>query len=145
MNNYEKPIVVETEELAEGIYAASGNGGDCYFVTPRITQRPETGRENYCVQVDATHAAADRHHSTAQKLTLYFNQPVTFDWCSDSNATLAGGDGTANLSISYNYHNNENDHIGLGDVYVKSADGLSVNGAKLECNYTCAQHDGLNN
>lgn len=26
MNNYEKPIVVKNEEIAEGVYAASGNG-----------------------------------------------------------------------------------------------------------------------
>ena len=143
MNNYEKPIVVETEELAEGIYAASGAGGgaDCYTVTAYIHQTPETGRENYCIQANATHAAANGHHSTEQVLTLYFNQPVTYDWCSSANATCSGGDGTAELRITYNYHNNAYENIGLGDIYVKSADGLAVNGARLECNYVCAQHD----
>lgn len=144
MNNYEKPIVVETEELAEGIYAASGGtggGGACYTVTAYIHQTPENGRENYCIQANATHAAANGHHSTAQVLTLYFNQAVTYDWCSSANASLGGGDGTAALSINYNYHNNANEYIGLGDIYVKSADGLAVTGAKLECNYVCPQHD----
>ncbi|MCH5342950.1 MAG: hypothetical protein J1E64_02845 [Acetatifactor sp.] len=146
MKNYEKPIVLMNDEVSEGVYAASGAGagGDCYTVTAYIHQKPETGREDYRIQVDATHAAKDLHHSTEQVLTLYFNQPVTFSFCSDSNATLSGGNGTSALDITYNYHNNANDHIGLGDVVVTSADGLAVTGAVLKCNYTCEQHSGLN-
>lgn len=143
MNNYEKPIVVETEELAEGIYAASGgNGENCYYVETNIHQKPETGRGDYRIQVTARHAAANGHHSTAQVLTLYFNQPVTYK---SSNGSLSSGDGTSSINIAYGYHNNGNDNIGLGDVVVESEVGLAVTGAKLDCNYTCDQHDALPN
>lgn len=145
MKNYVKPVVLDNEEVFEGVYAASGavtgGGSDCYTVSASITQRPETGRENYCIQANATHSAANGHHSTEQILTLYFNQAVTFDWCSSANATCTGGNGTANLEITYNYHNNAQENIGLGDIYVKSADGLAITGARLACNYTCEQHD----
>lgn len=139
MLNYEKPIVLANEEISEGVYAASGagGGGDCYTVAAHIHQTPETGRGDFRIQVDAVHAAWDGHHSGAQVLTLYFNQAVTYK---GSNGSLAGGDGTSSINISYAYHNNANDNIGLGDVIVESDAGLAVTGATLSCNYDCGQH-----
>lgn len=140
MKFYEKPIVLLNEDLAEGVYASSGDGGggdDCYTVTTNIHQRPETGRGDYRIQVNGVHAAADGHHSGEQVLTLYFNQPVTY---SSSNGTLASGDGTDSISITYNYHNNGNDNIGLGDVVVISDAGLAITGSVLSCNHDCGQH-----
>lgn len=138
MKTYVKPIVLANEELAEGVYAASG---DCYIVTTNIHQKPETGRGDYRIQVDGDHNVTD-HHSTAQVLILTFNQSVEYV---SSNGTLVSGEGSSQISISYAYHNNEKDHIGLGDVVVKSDPGLAVVNAVLTCNYTCEQHDSLGN
>lgn len=140
MKNYEKPVVLANEELAEGVYAASGAGGsgdDCYTVTAYIHQIPEIGRGDYRIQVNATHAAGDGHHSGQQILTLYFNQNVTYK---SSNGNLSGGDGTSAIDIDYSYHNNGNDNIGLGDVVVEAGEGLAVTGARLWCNHDCGQH-----
>lgn len=134
MKNYVKPVVLANEELAEGVYAASG---DCYTVTGYIHQVPEEGRNNYVAQFNGVHAAADGHHSGAQTLIITFNQPVKYV---QSAGTLAGGDGTNVLSINYNYHNNANDNIGLGDVYVEAGEGLAILGAVLTCNHDCGQH-----
>ena len=41
MTDYKKPVVVGCDDVAEGVYAASG----CYTVTTNIHQRPEFGRE----------------------------------------------------------------------------------------------------
>lgn len=139
MKKYDKPVILVNESLAEGVYAASGEQLDqnCYTVKAYIHQTPETGREDYRIQVDATHAAGDGHHSGEQHLFLSFNQPVTY---SSSQGTLVGGDGTSTIEIQYNYHNNGNDHIGLGDVVVTSEAGLAITGSKLTCNYNCGQH-----
>lgn len=139
MKNYEKPIVLVNEELAEGVYAASGAaaGDDCYSVTAYIHQTPETGRGDFRIQVDAVHAAGDGHHSGKQTLVLSFNQTVTYV---GSNGSLSGGDNTASIRIDYTYHNNGNDNIGLGDVIVTSDAGLAVTGAMLICNHDCGQH-----
>lgn len=40
MTDYKKPVVVGCDDVAEGVYAASG----CYTVTTNIHQRPEFGR-----------------------------------------------------------------------------------------------------
>ena len=136
---YVKPIVLANEELAEGVYAASGDvtGNDCYTVSAYIHQTPEIGRGDYRIQVNGVHAAANGHHSGEQVLTLTFNQPVEY---SSSNGTLVSGSGTSSINIKYNYHNNGNDNIGLGDVVVTSDDGLAITGAMLSCNYDCGQH-----
>lgn len=137
MRNYEKPIILRSDELAEGIYLASGvgpGGGstvgtDCYTVSGRITQTPETGRDSYCIQFDAVHSAD--HHSTGQVLVISFNQPVTYV---SSQGTSCSGSGTSTLRIDYNYHSNYEENIGLGDVYVSAGDNLALTGAMLECN-----------
>lgn len=144
MKNYVKPVVLENEGLAEGVYAASGVG-DCYTATATITQTPQEGRDFYVIQVSATHNAADGHHSTGQVLTLSFNQPVTYVGAYGSGASLVSGDGTSELQISYSYHANGNENLGGDSVEVQSAPGLAVLGATLSCNHTCADHDGLGN
>ena len=75
MRKYVKPIAVVNSNLAEGVYAASG---DCYTVSANITQTPAEGRQYYVIHMDGSHAATDGHHSTQQMLTLTFNQPVTY-------------------------------------------------------------------
>lgn len=126
MKKYEKPVVILNDGFAEGVYAASGGdeGAECYTITARITQKPETGRENYCIQVDALHGAD--HHSTGQTFVITFNQPVQFVSCYAQGASLAGGDGTNRLKIDLSYHNNFSENIGFGDLYVTSETGLEI-------------------
>lgn len=121
---YQKPTLYKTEDLAEGVYAASGSG--CYTTTARIHQRPETGRGDYRIQVDGRHHAD--HTRETQWLHISFNQPVNY---SSSQGTLQSGDGTTTLVIEYHYHQNPTDNIGLGDLVVVSDPGLSVTGASI--------------
>lgn len=138
MTNYEKPVVLANDDVAEGVYAASG----CYTVSAYITQRPEVGRETYCVHLDAVHMA--EHHSTQQVVDLSFNQSVDFEWCNAADCTCSGS-GTSTLTLTFGYHANDTENHGLGDVYVKSGDGLAVAGVECTfCNGVCDQHDGLN-
>lgn len=140
MRTYERPVAIANDELVEGVYMASGDSvcnDNCYTVTTRIHQKPETGRGDYRIQVDGRHAAADNHHSGVQKLVISFNLPVEYG---SSNGTLESGNNSKTLKIGYQYHNNAYDNIGLGDLCVKADAGLAVTGAKLECNHDCGQH-----
>lgn len=138
MTNYEKPVVLANDDVAEGVYAASG----CYTVSAYITQTPETGRETYCVHLDAVHMA--EHHSTQQVVDLSFNQSVDFEWCNAADCSCSGS-GSSTLSLTFSYHANEIENHGLGDVYLKSGDGLAITGVECTfCNGVCDQHDGLN-
>ena len=137
MRNYMKPVVIVNSEVSEGVYAASGSADECYTVTAYIHQRPQMGRGDYRIQVNGRHEAADGHHSGQQVLTMNFNQPVTYV---SSNGTLSAGDGTSTIDITYTYHNNGNDNIGLGEVIVQSEQGLEVTGSTLSCNHDFGQH-----
>lgn len=137
MTEYVKPQVLENDELFEGVYAASGSQPDCYTVTTNIHQRPETGRGDYRIQVNGTHAALDGHHSGEQHLIITFNKPVTY---SGSNGSLVAGNGTNTLDIRFRYHNNGGDSIGMGDVIVVADAGLAVTKAIITCNHDCGQH-----
>jgi len=142
MKTYERPVAIANDELVEGVYMASGAsaGSDCYTVNAYIHQRPETGREDYRIQVNAAHAATDKHHSGKQTLIISFNQPVEYISCNANGASLAGGNNTNTLEIDMTYHNNASDNIGFGDLVVKSESGLAITGSELTCNHDCGQH-----
>ena len=53
MREYMKPMLVTSDELAEGVYLASGAG--CYTASAYIHQAPETGRGDYRIQVNGQH------------------------------------------------------------------------------------------
>lgn len=122
---YQKPTIFKTEDLTEGVYAASGSTG-CYTATAYIHQTPQTGRGDYRIQVDGVHKAD--HTRETQWLHITFNQPVTY---SGSQGTLISGSGTTTLVIEYHYHQNPSDNIGLGDLIVTSDPGLAVTSVSI--------------
>lgn len=139
MEKYVKPMCLANEDLAEGVYAASG---DCYTFSARIVQTPELGNEVYTLQIDGVHNAD--HHSTARTVVITFNYPVEYV---SSLAESYEGSGTNQLRLLYtaksggNYHNNFNENIGLGELKVKAQSGLIVTGTFSDyCNETCEQH-----
>ena len=138
MKAYIKPELKITEEIAEDVYMASGSDfNKCYEVSANIHQKPETGRGDYRIQINAAHDAFDGHHSSHQILILHFNMPVKYI---SSNGILKSGDGTSVLQIDYSYHNNSVDTIGLGDVIVNAEAGLALNSVYMNCNCFCPQH-----
>ena len=71
MKEYMKPVLLTSDELAEGVYLASGDGNGCYTTTAYIHQTPQTGRGDYRIQVNAVHNAD--HTKEAQQLNISFN------------------------------------------------------------------------
>ncbi len=118
---YVKPMILDSDEIAEGVFMASGSSPACYSVGAYIHQAPEEGRDDYRIQLDAHHNAD--HGNSKQVLTISFNQPVTYCW---SGGSLIGGDGTNTLQIAYYYYQNPVDNIGLGELVVKSGEGLTI-------------------
>lgn len=118
MMNYERPMLVKTEQMSEGVYLASGVG--CYTASAYIHQTQETGRHNYRIQVNGVHAAD--HTKEAQTLTISFNLPVVHA----GGGTLISGDGSTTLVIALSYHQNPNDNIGFGDLTVTADEGLAI-------------------
>lgn len=139
-NTYKKPFVLLNEELAEGVYAASGAGSKdltssdgCFKVTANIHQVPETGRGDYRIQVTANHIPSyANHQSNSQTLVITFNQPVTFKECGA--ASYVSGNGTTTLTLRrYNWCNGQSEGVGFGDVIVTSDGGLGLVSVKFTC------------
>ena len=124
MREYKKPVVTVDNELAEGVYAASGAG--CYTATAWIHQRPQTGRDDYRIQVNGRHSAD--HTKEAQILTISFNQNVTYV---SGGAGLISGNGTNTLTVRLSYHQNPTDNIGFGDLVVTSDTGLAITSVSI--------------
>ena len=94
-----------------------GNGSRCYTCEAKINQRPETGRDDFRIQINARHNGD--HSCDEQILTIVFNHPATFISC--SNGSLNGANNTIKIQVKLRYHNNQNDNIGMGDFIVKSS------------------------
>ncbi|MBP7176823.1 MAG: hypothetical protein KBA53_11515 [Thermoclostridium sp.] len=127
---YEKPRVLKNDDLSEGVYMASGTGSACYTAWGTKTQSPQEGRGTYVFQLDGKHnsTTTDSHTNNAQKVTVSFNQKVTYG---SSSGTLVSGDDTSKLVISYAYWQNATDNIGLGNLSVVSESGLLLTGITI--------------
>ena len=123
MKKYIKPVVEVNEDLAEGVYAASGS---CYVINAYITQIPQIGRSDYRIHLNAIHNAD--HTNNSQTLTIKFNQNVHYV---SSNGELVYGDNTDTLIIVFSYWQNGFDNIGLGELVVTSDENLTIKSTKL--------------
>ena len=131
-------FIFEVDDMAEGVYMASGASADdagCYTTTAYIHQTQETGRHDYRIQVDSKHDAD--HNSNSQQLEISFNLPVVFKYCNAQGASLASGDGTNTLFINLTYWNNHTDSIGIGDFIVTADEGLAITGVTMHDTGKC--------
>lgn len=70
MKKYEKPIVMVNEELAEGVYAASG----CWTASGGGTQTSVTARTDFRFQIDGAHK--NEAHAARVYITFKFDQNI---------------------------------------------------------------------
>lgn len=139
MKNYEKPIVMINEELAEGVYATgSGNGSidGCWKFTYALTPNNDvydegTGCE---IAVHGDHTNPGGHNANFT-LNIVLNQTILSipsfsgaDSCDFVGNTLIVSwyIGTSNATESKEFN-----------VRVAVADSSTLKVVKDECNYTC--------
>ena len=79
MKEYMKPVLLTSDELAEGVYLASGDGSGCYTTTAYIHQQ----------------------------LNISFNQPVTYV-SGGRGCTSGDGTSSLCVSLGYHQNPNDN-------------------------------------
>ncbi len=92
MNTYERPIIVASESLAEGVYMASGSGtsssGDCLTIT--VTDAQTWSGSAHVFEVHLTHSTTVTHISSTQTVTLTFSQPLSSNSYAEFPSTVSG-------------------------------------------------------
>ena len=134
MKNYVSPVILDNEELAEGVYATgSGATGSCYVITEKtVNQENTTGRYDWRCIIAADHVKEADHITHGQVLVVTFNQSVEYV---SSNGSLEGSNTGTTLKVRYNYTNNPNDHIRFADLIVRASLGanLAIDYARFDC------------
>ena len=137
MKDYVKPIVLANEELAEGVYAASGGVSDatCWTIDPYSVQ-DENGAGYHVFEVKIVHSDTVQHISTQSTSVITFNNVVT-DAYSEGNCT-ASVTGERTVTVVRTLHANayQSGDVATYKVWVKSSDlattkALAVTGSSI--------------
>lgn len=137
MNHYEKPIVLANEDIAEGVYAASGSA-DCWSVAAYSVQ--DWNGSHNVFEVDITHSDSVEHISTASTVTLAFNNALT-DAYTENNWDCSYSGNTVTVTRESHANAYQSGDHATYKVWVKAADeattkALSCTGATISCTKT---------
>lgn len=129
--SYVKPMILANDELAEGIYLASGDG-ECWTIAVSKDQA-NAGEGASTFRIQANHSTNLQHISTQTTMVLTFNQTISACTFEGFNATIVGNTVTLvrpQLADSYMSGDNFNSM-----VRVTGTDGetLQCTGATISC------------
>lgn len=146
MMNYEKPVVLANEDIAEGVYAASGaaeTSTDCWTVDVASVQ--DWNGSHHVFEVSCGHSTDVVHISTNTEVVLTFSNTLT-DASSEFTCTFSGSTVTINRALHANAYNS-------GDkmtykVWVKAADeattkAITCTGAAITCTHAVNVQGGF--
>lgn len=76
MKNYVQPIIIDNEELAEGVYATGSGVGNCWAITYEVKQRNTNPYDPFVnVRIKGVHMA--QHISSALEIKVSFDRPIS--------------------------------------------------------------------
>jgi len=149
MKNYESPVVLQYEDLAEGIYAASGAGEIDYENDPTCwsldVQRSQVeAREGWVIyRIQANHPGTVTHISTKSVVTIVFNQTIT-------NAEFEGFDAQVNgatVVLTRESHGNSyysaDQYNSMVKVWCGDPESLSIVSSMITCTHATNVQGGF--
>ncbi len=138
MKNYEKPIVLSTEELAEGVYLASGgmSSAECWTVSAASVQ--DWDGSSHVFEVHCIHSDTVEHISSASTVTLTFSGSIA-DARSEFPCSVSGNSVTVTRTLLADAYKSGDDvtykvWASTGDEATTRA--LSCTGASISCTKT---------
>lgn len=141
MKKYERPIVLVNEELAEGVYAASGGAevtSDCWTVNVTKDQEDAGGYSTY--RVAATHSNSVTHISTKTVVTVVFDGTVTSAEYEGFDVSVSGNTVTLTRESHANAYYSGDNFNSLLKVWPK---GLSVTSSGISCTHAVNVQGGF--
>ncbi|MBE5908982.1 MAG: hypothetical protein E7278_09120 [Lachnospiraceae bacterium] len=141
MKTYEKPVVIENKDLAEGVFAASGDSSSDCWAAYAITTQASNG-SHHVYEVHATHSKSVEHITSNVVYTLSFPGATITDAYSEGPNTVSYT--TDTVTVTRDLHANgykSGDEVSF-KVWVKSIDDASTKGLADQpaVTYVC-RHD----
>lgn len=136
MKNYVKPVVLANEELAEGVYAASGGVAECWTVAPKSVQ--DWDGAYHVFEIHCVHPDTVEHISSASTVVLTFSAPLT-DAKSEFTTSWSGSTVTVVRTLHANAYKSGDDVT--YKVWVKAADeattkAITCTSSSISCTKT---------
>ncbi len=144
MKQYEKPMIVDTEGMAEGVFAASGaDEPECWTIDVRSVQ--DWDGANHVFEVHCVHMTGLKHISASSTTTFTFNN-VLEDGRSEFTTTISGNTMTVTRELLGDAYNS-------GDRYTMKiwarastealTRGLVVTNATISCEHAVNVQGGF--
>ena len=139
MKNYESPVVLKNEELAEGVFTASGADGasstDCWTVGSTSVQ--DWNGSHHVFQIEAKHSTDVVHITTQVVYTIKFSAPLEnayseFDCTFSGNTAVVTRDRHAN---GYNSGDNVTFKVWAQGADEATTKALSITGISYVCRH----------
>jgi len=80
--DYIKPVIVDIEDMAEGVYASGSGDADCWSLSYSCPQAWNGQAKVY--EIKASHTKGVYHESTGSIITLYFDRSITSAYTENS-------------------------------------------------------------
>lgn len=139
MKKYERPFILENDELAEGIYANSGTNNvtdDPVCWTVSVNKEQVVAHEKYAnFRVSANHPGTVKHISTESTVTIVFNMPITDAVFESFSASVSGCTAVLVRQQHGNAYNSADQYSSLLKVTCDDPDGLQVVSATIACTH----------
>lgn len=142
MSEYKKPIVIEIDELAEGVYTASGSGtSECWEIIDVKTTQDDNGIGEHIFELQMIHKTGVKHISSDTYVTLTFNYAVT-NAHSEFPCTVSGNKVTITRTLLADaYHSGDTVTY---KIWVSAGDLASTKGlACIDWNVRCAHQTNV--
>lgn len=130
MSKYLKPIVLVNEDLAEGVYAASG---DCWSVEVTSAQDDAGGYHNF--RVHAVHSASAEHISSKTVITVVFSDIVTAATFEGFDVSVSGNTVTLTRETHGNSYQSSDQFNTLLSIWSDNYKTISVVKADIVCTH----------
>lgn len=135
MKKYERPVIVVNEELAEGVYAASGvTDGECWTVDVQWAQTVDDNNVNF--RVIANHPGTVAHISSASTVTIVFSHNVTSAKFEGFAADVNGNVVTLTRASHGNSYYSADQYNSLLELNTPNAREISVVSSSIVCTKT---------
>lgn len=152
MKNYESPMIIPCEDLAEGIYAASGaienpNGIDydndieCWTMNITRDQKDAGGYSTF--RINAVHPVSVAHISERTVITIVFSRPVTNVQFEGFDVQVNGATATLTRNSHGNSYQSGDQFNSLMQVWCDDLDALQIISSTIACKHAANVQGGF--